>query len=168
MIIEFSKDELEDCHLTYEKLDSESLKSKLAICRIIAETQKLSGESIKISEKTRVDILPDGDGGCLIVLDSRQKSKADTNLRIYESESLDPIMDFAKSIGDKDTRSSLYGKDGRYRLSLHSDAGEHLMCREFLDLWGEGEADLHRTVESFDCLISENALKILGGFGTKK
>ncbi len=169
IIIEFTKDELEACHLTYEKLDSNELKSKTAICRIISETQKISGESVKISDKTQVDILPDGDGGCLIVLNSCQKLQHFEKLKVYESGSLDGVFDFAKSIGEKENiQSSLYEKDGLYRLILFAERPVHLLCGEFLCQVGEGETENERTKESFFCLIPKGALEILGGFGTKK
>lgn len=169
IIIEFTKDELEACHLTYEKLDSDGLKSKTAICRIITETQKISGESIRISEKTQVDILPDGDGGCLIVLNSRRKTSGFEKLKIYESTSLDGIFDFARSIGKKDKiQSSLFEKDGLYRLVLSAERPVHLLCCEFLSPVGEGETEKNRTEESCICLIPQDALEILGGFGAKK
>lgn len=168
MLIEFTKDELEACHLTYEKLDKSPRESKNAICKIITETQKLSGESIKISEKTKVDILPDGEGGCLIVLNSKNEKEKFEKLKIYESSSLDPIFDFAKHIGKESVKSSLFKKDNIFRLVLSAPKAVHLKCREFLDLAAQGEKDSRKTSESYECLIAENALKILGGFTAKK
>lgn len=164
IIIEFTRDELESCHLTYEKLDSNELKSKTAICRIISETQKLSGESIRISEKTRVDILPDGEGGCLIVLNSKDEEKPFEKLKIYQSDSIDPIIDFAKTVvGNESAKSSLYKKGNIFRLVLEGEKALHLRCSEFLSLFSECESEIHRTKENFDCVISSDALKVLGG-----
>lgn len=169
MIIEITKDELESCHLTYEKLDKSALKSKTAICRIISETQKISGESIRISENTQVDILPDGEGGCLIILNSKGEERTFENLRIYQNESIDPILDLAKHIGNNENiKSGLFKKDKLFRLVLSAPKSVHLRCSEFLDIWGEGETDSQRTKEFFDCMIPDNALKILGGFASEK
>ncbi len=165
MIIEFTKDELEACRLTYEKLTSSASESKEAICRIITEAQKISGESIKISNKTKVDILPDGEGGCLIILNSKKVASKEEKLQIYESNSLDNILDFAKHTGKmKNIKSSLFKKSDTYRLILEAEKSVHLKCSEFLQRVGSGDADSQMTNKNFDCIIAENALKILGGF----
>ncbi len=165
MIIELTKDELEACCLTYEKLNSQLSQSKKTVCRIISEIQKISGESMSISEKTRVDILPDGEGGCLIILNSRSIKDGEERLQIYESDSIDNLLDFAKQTGKiRDIRSSLFENGHCYRLILEAEREVHLKCREFLQKAGAGEAGREATKEGFDCIIEENALKILGGF----
>lgn len=169
MIIEFTKDELEGCHLTYEKLRDCSAKSKAAICRIIEETQKISGESIKISQKTGVDILPDGEGGCIIVLNSRQEKSSFENIRVYESDTIDTILDFAALTGKEEgIKSSLFEKNGSYRLILDGEKRVHNFCSEFLDCCGNNCSTTEETEVFYNCLIPEKALKILGGFASEK
>ncbi len=169
MIIEFTKDELYGCHLTYEKLRDSSAKSKAVICRIIEETQKISGESIKVSPETKVDILPDGEGGCIIVLNSRQEKSSFESTRIYESDTIDTILDFASLTGKEEgIKSSLFEKDGTYRLIIDGEKRVHNFCSEFLDCCGNTDSTLKETEIFYNCLIPENALKILGGFVSEK
>lgn len=169
MIIEFTKDELSGCHLTYEKLRDSQAKSKAAICRIIEETQKISGESILISPDTRIDILPDGEGGCIIVLNSRQEKSSFESIRIYESDSLDAMLDLASlTEKQKEVKSSLFEKDGLYRLIIDGENRIHNLCTEFLVYCGNTDSTLKETEIYYNCLIPENALKILGGFASEK
>ena len=107
IIIEFTKDELSGCHLTYEKLRDSQAKSKAAICRIIEETQKISGESILISPETRIDILPDGEGGCIIVLNSRQEKKEFENI----IDELPEALDSEESIDEKCQSAEKYMRE---------------------------------------------------------
>ncbi len=169
MIIEFTKDELSGCHLTYEKLRDCSAKSKAAICRIIEETQKISGESIKVSPETKVDILPDGEGGCIIVLNSRQEKNNFESMKIYESDTIDAILDFASLTGnEKGTKSSLFEKDGSYRIIIDGEKRIHNLCTEFLFCCDDTDSTLNETEIFYNCLIPERALKILGGFASEK
>ena len=169
MIIEFTKDELSGCHLTYEILKEFSAKSKAAICRIIEETQKISGESIKVSPETRIDILPDGEGGCVIVLNSRQNKSGFQGLKIYESDTIDTLLDFACLAGKEEgVKSSLFEKGGLYRLIIDGEKKIHNFCSEFLCRCDDTEGILKETEIYYNCLIPENALKILGGFASEK
>ena len=169
IIIEFTKDELSGCHLTYEKLRDSQAKSKAAICRIIEETQKISGESILISPETRIDILPDGEGGCIIVLNSRQEKKEFESVRIYESDSIDALLDFASVTGKEEwVKSSLFEKDGTYRLLIDGEKKIHSLCTEFFDCCGNTDSALKETEVFYSCIIPEKALKILGGFASEK
>ena len=72
-VIEFSKEELEACRLTYENISRDVIKSRTAIYTIITETAKLSGDEKIIDENTLIDILPDGEGGCVIILSNTRK-----------------------------------------------------------------------------------------------
>jgi len=169
MIIEFTKDELEGCHITYERLREYSAKSKAAICRIIEETQKISGESIKVSPETKVDILPDGEGGCIIVLNSRQEKSTFESMKIYESDTIDTLLDFASLTGrEEGIKSSLFEKDGSYRLLIDGEKKIHSLCSEFFCLCDDTDSTLNETEIFYNCLIPEKALKILGGFASEK
>lgn len=169
MIIEFTKDELDGCNLTYEKLRSSQAKSKAAICRIIEETQKISGNRITVSPETRIDILPDGEGGCIIVLNSRQEKNTLESIRVYESDTLDAMLDFASLTGKEEgVKSSLFEKNGSYRLIIDGEKRLHNFCTEFLDCCDNPHSELRETETFYNCLIPENALKILGGFASEE
>ncbi len=169
MIIEFTKDELSGCHLTYEILREYSAKSKAAICRIIEETQKISGKSIKVSPETRVDILPDGEGGCIIVLNSRQETGSFTSTAVYESDTMDAILDFASLAGmEEGVKSSLFEKDGTYRLLMDGEKKIQNFCSEFLYRCEDTDRTLTETEIYYNCLIPANALKVLGGFASEE
>ena len=165
VIVEITRDELFSCNLTYKKLEENSLKSKAAVLKIISQVGIISGSSIRMTEKTRVDILPDGQDGCVIVINNRDSGRDMQYLRIYESSSLDAIIDFARSAGrDEKAAARLYKRGEMYRLALFAGRNTHLECSEFLFSRFLGREALCETEKQFECLIDSNALKILGGF----
>lgn len=167
MIIELTRDELKSCFLTYEKLNEDFSAAKSALTRIICETRKLSGEGLAVSDSSLIDVLPDGEGGCLIVVFSPKEQKE--KIRIYESRDIDLLMDMSKAISlCEKTQSSLYKSGKSYRLVLEASERAHKICGEFLAPSDEGEKGKIRTEESFCCLIKEGASEILGGFTAKQ
>lgn len=167
MIIELTKDELNSCFLTYEKINEDFSAVRKALTRIICETQRLSGEGIAVSDNSFIDVLPDGEGGCLIVVSSPREQTE--KICVYESDDIDLIMDMSKALSlCERTQSSLYKAGGTYRLVLEASEGTHRICHEFLPTADDGETGKIRTRESFSCLIKENASEILGGFAAKQ
>lgn len=167
MIIELTRDELSSCFLTYEKINEEFSSVTRVLTRIISEAHRLSGEGMPVDDSSVFDVLPDGDGGCLIVVTSpREQSQI---IRIYESRDTDLFMDMSRAIaGCEKTHSSLYRAKDAYRLIIGAPEATHRVCAEFLVHCDEGVTGEQRTKEHFSCLIKEGASEILGGLTAKQ
>ena len=167
MIIELTRDELKSCFLTYEKINEDFSAARRALTRIICETRKISGEGLAVSDSSRIDVLPDGEGGCLIIVSSPKEHNE--KICIYESRDVNLFIDMSKAMSlCEKTQSSFYKAGESYRLVLEACERTHGICREFLLPVDEGKTGKVRTEESFSCLIKERASEILGGFTAKQ
>ena len=167
MIIELTRDELKSCFLTYEKINEDFFAVRKALARIISETRKITGEGITVSDSSSIDILPDGEGGCLIVVNS--PTEEEEKICVYESRDIDMLMDMSKALAVcEKTQSSLFEANGLYRLIIKATDKVHRICSEFMPAADEGLLGSERTKENFICLVKEGASEILGGFAAKK
>ncbi len=168
-IIEFSKAELESCRLTYENITRNVVKSKTAIYKIISETAKMSGNDKVISENTLIDILPDGEGGCIIILNNTPIKKPLSRRKIYTAKKLDGFFDLARSVSiNGKVKSSLYKRDNEYFLAVEGEQSIFYVCSEFLSLYSDELCDEERLRECGELLIENNALEILCGTASEK
>lgn len=168
-IIEFSKDELEACCLTYENITRDVIRSKTAIYRIISEAASISGEEKSITENTDIDILPDGEGGCIIILNNTRVKSCVPEVRIYRSSSPDGILDLAKAVNQKEVHhSSLYKIRDDYYLTVRAEKRVFSLCGEFLELYSESRTDGERLAEYGEILIEGNALEVLCGTASEQ
>ncbi len=166
-VIEFSKEELEACRLTYENIFRNAIKSKTAIYAIITETAKLSGNEKIIDENTVIDILPDGDGGCIIILNNVACTREGTERAVFFSESIDCFLDLASTVKGK-CASSLYETDSGYALHIEGKQDFLRHCGEFADAFSFDEICYRRLCEYGRLLIDGNALEVLGGTASEK
>ena len=166
-IIEFSKEELEGCRLTYENISRDTIRSRTVIFTIITEAAKLSGNERVIDENTRIDILPDGTGGCVIVLNNVPHTSERLRCVLLFSENADCFFDLARAV-KKSTFSSLYKTDGGYALYLEGESTQLGRYGEFGDPLFCDELYRHHLDEHGKLLIEGNALEILGGGASEK
>ena len=146
-IIEFTRSELEGCRLTYENLASDTARSREVLLTIINETARISGHRGIADCNTAMDILPDGEGGCVIILRTLRVRAAET-FGIFYSEGIDGIIDLSRALRKESGTLTLYRRgDGWY---LTARGGESLMrlCGEFLTLLSHSQTDESRLIES--------------------
>lgn len=168
-IIEFSKAELESCRITYENISRDEIRSKSAIFTIISEAAKISGKGEVISENTRIDILPDGEGGCIIVLNNTAEKTDEPSVKLFCSPEFDPIIDYFAAVEKSQIKkSSIYEMGKGYYLLLEGDEKAIRLCGEYLSLYAQGHIALSRIMENGKLLISDNASEILGGAASEK
>ena len=168
-VIEFSREELEGCLLTYENISRNEIRSKTAIHTIIAEAAKLSGNGKIIDENTAIDILPDGDGGCVIILNNVPAQRAETGCAVLFSENADCFFDLARATaGNETVFSSLYKTLSGYALYLEGRTAFLQRCNEFCDVFFCGKIYRERLDEYAEPLIKGNALEILSGTVSEK
>ena len=167
-VIEFSRQELEQCRLTYENISRNAIKSKTAIYTIITETAKLSGNERIIDENTVIDILPDGEGGCVIILNNVLPERAEAECAVLFSKDTDCFFDLARAMGGGGSFSSLYATPYGYALYLEGSSDFFVSCSEFCDVCRCTEAYRHRLDEYGRLLIDGNALEVLCGTAPEK
>lgn len=166
-VIEFSKEELEGCRLTYENISRDVIKSKTVLHTIISETAKLSGNERVIDENTLIDILPDGEGGCVIILNNVRVRRAERARCVLFSESADCFFDLARAkVGI--SLSSLYKTEEGYALYLEGESADLRRCTEFAEGVFCDEIFRQRLDEYSQLLIEGNALKVLCGGASEK
>lgn len=168
-VIEFSKEELEACRLTYENISRDVIKSRTAIYTIITETAKLSGNEKIIDENTLIDILPDGEGGCVIILNNTLKNKKQKQRAVFLSKDADVFLDLARHNCHGDTALSHF-----YRTAdgyvLYTEGEEKTLERFFEFADGFFCDGLYRQCleEYGELLIENNALEVLCGTASEK
>ena len=168
-VIEFSRQELEECRLTYENISRNVIKSKTAIHTIITEAAKLSGDERVIDENTVIDILPDGEGGCVIILNNVPSERKGPECAVLFSENTDCFFDLASAIGSGGIhRSDLYKSGSGYALYLEGRTDTLRRCNEFCDVFFCSSLYRHRLEEYDEPLIEGNALEVLGGTASEK
>ncbi|MBR3816794.1 MAG: adaptor protein MecA [Clostridia bacterium] len=168
-VIEFSKEELAACRLTYENISRDVIKSRTAIYTIITETAKLSGNEKIIDESTEIDILPDGEGGCVIILSNARKKKAEKSSAVFSAESADVFLDLAKHICREGiTLSRFYGTDDGYVLYAEGEEKALERFHEFADGFFCESNYRSRLDEYGTLLIEADALEILCGRASEK
>lgn len=168
-IIEFSKAELEDCHITYENISRDEIRCKSAIFTIISEAAKISGSGVVISENARIDILPDGEGGCIIVLNNSAEKRSKPFEKIFISDNFDDIIDYFSAVKRTQIiKSSLYEMREEYYLCLEGEEEAMKLCGEYLTFYSESPVALARIIENGKALIPKNVSEILCGTSSEK
>ena len=167
-IIEFSRDELEACRITYENISRDVRKSKTVIYKIISETAKISEGGKSVDENTLIDILPDGDGGCIIILNNTPKKGERGGTAVYTGDDINAFIDFAVAMPDKELKSSLYKADNQYYLCVPSEGKLIRLAGEFLLPVTDSPVQVSRLCECAELIIGDNALKVLSGTASEK
>jgi hypothetical protein len=174
-VIELSPVEMKKYDFNIEKSDYSSPHTRRVLWSIIDEASKITGKNVEVNQGLEIDLLPDIKGGCLLIISQgTPKTKyllSDKNLSIYESKDIDSFLDFAKALKNLEAsaESSFYYRDGIYRLILHSSVKAYqALSKEFSLVQLDYISSADKTREAFNCLIEDNALKILGGLASEK
>lgn len=145
-IIEFTRAELEGCRLTYESLASDTARSREVLLTIISETSRLSGDRSFADGNTAMDILPDGEGGCVIVLRA-VKGSPDNTFGIFYSETVDGVIDLSRAVTCDLGSITVYRTDGSYYAAVRGSEALLNICREFLSFISDDVRDEARLDE---------------------
>lgn len=164
-IIEFSKAELEGCRLTYENIARDTKRSREVLLTIISETATLSGHRGFTGGDAVMDILPDGEGGCVIILHISKKGTDNTSAVFY-SEGIDGVLDLYLAAGKEVGEQTLYRVGDIYYVAVRGKEALLKMCREFLNLHSYDETDALRLEEAAERL--GKLKEIFGGGASEK
>lgn len=146
-IIEFSKSELEGCRITYESLARDTVRSREVLLTIINETARISGHRTFKEGNTAMDILPDGEGGCVIILHT-VKDSTEKSFGIFYCDGIDAVIDLSRAVGNETDKLTLYRYGDSYYLSVSGREAVINTCSEFLTLISEERTDGLRLEEA--------------------
>lgn len=170
-LIELSAQEVKKYCICFEESDYNTPAARLAFWEMLSDAERISGKSLQISSALEIDFMPDIKGGCLIII-SEETEKADCahiceNEKLYISDGIDEIIDFAKAVKSckADISCSLYKGEKDYRLLISPFNGKvDLLAAEYRFEGTVSTAAIESTKEAYPCLIKDRALEILGGF----
>lgn len=141
LIVELSKEEMEQYDITYDTLDQKSARTKSFIRKILSRAYELKYDNLSNCRKITVEALPIGDGGCFFILtflktpSGRYRVKRPAEKVTLEAENMDDLLDFvsaAKKRQSTPCKCEIYRCDGKYFLTV-PDCPKHfsLMMREY-------------------------------------
>lgn len=164
ILARLSEKELSLFELTYDKLDYSDERVRAFLQDILNEACLETGRPLNLSKKLQIEVIPDKNGGCLIRFSDSSEENAEA---FFEAESADQLLDLAKACRGSSAfgeKSRLYSLSGRFRLAVRGlTQDERLFVSEFLTALESSPLTAARTEEQWECVIPENALKILGG-----
>ncbi len=174
-VIELSPEEMSEYDFAFEESDYSSPHTRKILWSIIDDASRITGKTVEISRGLEIDFLPDiKGGGLLIISEGDEENEAEIQpltYSVFQSESIDNIMDFAKCAQPllKCESSSLYYSKDTYRLSVDLPPdGLVFLAKEFSLENITSPYSLESTKEAFRCLIAEKALEILSGTASEK
>lgn len=174
-VIELSPEEMTQYDFTFEKSDYSSPHTRRVLWEIIDDASRITGKTVEVSKGLEIDFLPDIKGGGLLIIcqgeeDNFKAHKLVEN-SVFQCDNINNLIDFAKFISEKYTvkNSGLYRLDNMYRLYISSELPIiSILSKEFcLDEITTAHC-LQSTKEHWECLIEEDALKILSGTASEK
>ncbi len=175
IIVDLTKQDLIELDITYEDMDYSTIETRRVIWTLLDEAGKTLGRDFDPSKRMIIEASPKNEGGCVLsftildvkrkVLPQKQLLKKQCEKIICEFENLDAL--YLAVVNFKfDFESSLYCKDGKYRLivdNLHGcDAVKHYFS-EFSKIISGDALTFEHTKEHWKTLIPQNAVSVLCG-----
>lgn len=172
IIVDLSEQDMLGLNITYEEMDYSTIETRRVIWTVLDEAGKALGRDFDPSRRMIIEASPKRGGGCTLsftMLDGRKSlsaqkqflKKQEKNI-ICEFENADMLMRAAECLKNiNSVSSSLYEKDGRYRLILCSSedvARIKQSCSEFGTSESCPELTCCFTKEHWNLLIREKAI----------
>lgn len=140
LLVELTAQDLRELDITYEALDYATIETRRVIWTVLDRAGKQLDRTLDPSRRMLIEAAPAPAGGCTLTftfLNGRYSAGRQTQLR---KQSRDAICEFgsaeallgalAQLAAQEDPpQSSLYARDGRYRLLLSAPAGVGGACR---------------------------------------
>lgn len=173
--VDLTKQDMLELDITYEDMDYSTIETRRVIWTLLDEAEKVLGKELDPTRRMIIEAIPKNEGGCILnftILDSRKKYsvqkqflKKQSECFICEFENADAL--FLAANGCKNgVFSSLYEKDGKYRLMISgiSDSRDiRLYFSEFSNIINADKLICGHTAEHWKCLIEQNAISVLSG-----
>ena len=172
-----SSTELESYGITYEEIDYGNIETRRLLWTLRGEVQKRFGYTIPLAGKILIEVIKEqgndiricfscvpeksGDGNSV-----KQLVKSSSGPVIAEFSDLEDML-FASSLLDGNIKSSLFEKNGRYRILLspaEDKKDEVIFCLcEFAEVCENAPARAAACSEMWNMLAENNAVSILHG-----
>lgn len=123
MLVELSKEEMNQFHITYDSLDCDNELTEIAIRKILNE---ISQDKIKTNNKITVEALPTDDGGCFFIFTfsvkpHRYKVKKTDNDFFFKTDNINSVLDTILSVqrrSDVKTPCKIFEMNNDFYLQL--------------------------------------------------
>ncbi|MBR3552831.1 MAG: hypothetical protein IKN72_05530 [Clostridia bacterium] len=164
VLVSLTKAELSAQGLTFETLDYENAATRALVARLLHRAAETTGRCFLHREPLSIDVLPDGNGGCLLLLS--QPVLPGGGSCAFAGEDIFALIDAARAcrVQHCATGGTLFQKGNTLVLVLlDGTAAQRRILREFLQPLPADALLVARLEESARCLIADDALKVLGG-----
>ena len=173
--ITISTYELTRYGLTYDELDYGNINTKKFLWEITEDIRKTCGYNINLSGKILIEVLKESEHTVKIFITSlsnknsddyslKQLIKSEVQPLIAQFSCFEHLLDAAGLI-ENSTQSSLYEKDGEYRLILSPDKADRknltLILCEFSRIYENNPVELARSKEMWRLISTPFALSCL-------
>lgn len=175
--VSISPAELKHYGITYEELDYKNIETRRVLWALTEEIRKLYGYNISLSGKMLIEVIKENRDSlkiCFSTLSDKDKDcasikqlvKNELSPVIAEFDSFEEMLEAISTL-TSDTESSLYEKDGKYRLLFPSDEQKKkeiilLLC-EFSRIYENSSLETARSREMWKLLASPFAVNRLTG-----
>ncbi len=169
--------ELESYGITYEEIDYGNIETRRLLWALQDEVQKKYGYSVKLSGKLLIEVIKDSENSVRICFSSlTAKTKDDNSIKqLIKSETSPVIAEFsdfeemlqALSLLNRTIKSSLYEKNGKYRILFYVSEAEkdeliYCLC-EFSEIFGNSPEETAKCTEMWNMIVSDKAVNCLHG-----
>ena len=98
ILVELDRADLCAYHLTVEQLGAPDAQTRRLLQQILAAASGNTGQVYQLRQYSRVDVLPDKTGGCLLILSDCEKRRAPSPLCFFSAD-FDALVDLARKAG---------------------------------------------------------------------
>lgn len=171
--VDLTEQDMLELDITYEDMDYSTIETRRVIWTLLDEAGKVLGKELDPTRRMIIEAIPKSEGGCILnftILDSRRKYSVQKQFLRKQSESFICEFENADTLylaaeGCKtDIQSSLYEKDGKYRLMINGvpDSRDiRLYFSEFSHIINCDKLTCEHTKEHWKSLIEQNAISVL-------
>ncbi len=170
-----SSPELESYGITYEEIDYGNIETRRFLWALQREVQKIYGYRINLSGKMLIEVIRDSEDViriCFSLLSPKQADdnsvkqlvKSCTNPLIAEFSDFEEMLEAVSIIGF-DIKSSLFEKNGKYRISFFADEATQsiltfTLC-EFAEIFENSPKEAALCNETWNIISADNAVNCL-------
>lgn len=168
--VDLTKQDMLELDITYEDMDYSTIETRRVIWTLLDEAGKVLGKELDPTRRMIIEAIPKNEGGCILnftILDSRKKYSVQKQFLKKQSDSFMCEFENAEALFDAvngcktDIQSSLYEKDGKYRLMIYglTDSRDiRLYFSEFSNVTNAEKLICEHTKEHWKCLVEQNAI----------
>lgn len=151
MLVELSQEEMTRYHITYDTLESGSIRTQTAVKDILSVI-KIS-EKFNTRDKITVEALPTDCGGCFFIFTflpkkkTRYRIKKDSEYSLFSTDKIDNLLDFIgvlKTTYPTNRKHNIYKMNNRFYMQFSmSSKNLHALASEFVNISNEDVERLH-------------------------